>query len=64
MKSVGFFIEETTKRRIVQIDMDTFAKDPEAIRDFVDVIKAESREHEPTISLDAYFGSTNWKRKR
>ena len=64
MKGVSILIDERRKKRIVQIDMDTFAKDPEALEDLVDVLKAESRKKEPTISLDDYLGSIKKKRKR
>ena len=64
MKGVSILLDERRKKRIVQIDMDTFVKDPEALQDLVDVIRAESRKNEPTDSLDDYIGSTKTKRKK
>ncbi|HPF92188.1 MAG TPA: hypothetical protein PLL57_16115 [Flavobacteriales bacterium] len=57
MKGVSILLDERRKKRIVQIDLDTFVKDPEALDDLIDVIKAESRKHEATVSLDDYLGS-------
>lgn len=64
MKGVSILLDERRKKRIVQIDMDTFIKDPEALQDLVDVIRAESRKNEPTVSLDDYIASTKTKRKK
>lgn len=64
MKGVSILLDERRKKRIVQIDMDTFVKDPEALQDLVDVIRAESRKNEPTVSLDDYIASTKTKRKK
>ncbi len=64
MKGVSILLDERRKKRIVQIDMDRFVKDPEALQDLVDVIRAESRKNEPTVSLDDYIASTKTKRKK
>ena len=64
MKGVSILLDERRKKRIVQIDMDTSVKDPEALQDLVDVIRAESRKNEPTVSLDDYIASTKTKRKK
>ncbi|MCB9182701.1 MAG: hypothetical protein H6591_02190 [Flavobacteriales bacterium] len=55
MKGVSILYDERRKKRIVQIDMDAISKEPEAIEDLMDVLVAESRRGEPTISLDDYL---------
>ncbi|MCB9164237.1 MAG: hypothetical protein H6592_07360 [Flavobacteriales bacterium] len=64
MKGVSILLDERRKKRIVQIDLDTFVKDPEALDDLIDVIKAESRKHEATVSLDDYLASVKRKKSR
>ncbi|MFN8351586.1 MAG: hypothetical protein U0U25_09005 [Flavobacteriales bacterium] len=56
--------DEARKKRIVQIDMEAIRKDPEAFEDMMDVLIAESRRSEPTISLDTYLKQTARRRKR
>lgn len=60
MKGLSILFDERRKKRIAQIDLDLVRKDPEAIEDLLDVLVAESRRNEPTISLDDYLS----KRKR
>ena len=57
MKGVSILFDERKKKRIVQIDMDAIRKDPEGLEDLMDVLVAESRRGEPTISLDDYVKS-------
>lgn len=59
MKGLSILYDERRKKRIVQIDLDTVSKDPEAVEDLLDVLVAEARRDEPTISLDAYLRSTH-----
>lgn len=63
MKGLSILYDEAKKRRIVQIDMEAIRKDPDAFEDMMDVLIAESRRNEPTISLDAYLKSAK-RRKR
>lgn len=63
MKGLSILYDEANKRRIVQIDMEAIRKDPEAFEDMMDVLIAESRRNEPTITLDAYLKSAK-RRKR
>ncbi len=58
MKGVSILFDERKKKRIVQIDMDAIRKDPEGLEDLLDVLVAESRRNEPTISLDEYVTKT------
>lgn len=60
MKGLSILYDERRKKRIVQIDLDTVSKDPEAVEDLLDVLVAEARRDDPTISLDAYL--TNHQR--
>jgi hypothetical protein len=63
MKGLSILYDEVKKKRIVQIDMDTIAKDPEAFEDLMDVLVAESRRNEPTITLEAYLKSAKRRRR-
>lgn len=63
MKGLSILYDQVKKRRIVQIDMEAIRKDPEAFEDMMDVLIAESRRNEPTITLDAYLKSAK-RRKR
>ncbi|MBK6829378.1 MAG: hypothetical protein IPG92_00910 [Flavobacteriales bacterium] len=64
MKGVSILFDERKKKRIVQIDMDAIRKDPEGLEDLLDVLVAESRRNEPTISLDEYVKSVKRTKKR
>lgn len=64
MKGMTILYDEARKKRIVQIDMEAIRKDPEAFEDMMDVLIAESRRSEPTISLDTYLKQTARRRKR
>ncbi|MFZ1693621.1 MAG: hypothetical protein WAT74_10520 [Flavobacteriales bacterium] len=63
MKGVSILMNERSKKRIVQIDMDAIRKDPEGFEDLMNVLVAESRRNEPTVSLDAYLLSTKHRNK-
>ena len=63
MKGVSILYDEVRKKRIVQIDMDALGKDPEAIEDLMDVLVAQSRRNEPTITLNAYLKSAKRRKK-
>lgn len=64
MRGVSILFDERKKKRIVQIDMDAINKNPEAIEDLMDILVAESRRDEPTISLDEYAKSAKRAKKR
>jgi hypothetical protein len=64
MKGLSILYDEAKKKRIVQIDMDAIRKDPEAFEDLMDVLIAESRRNEPTISLDTYLKQAAKRKKR
>ena len=57
MKGLSILFDERSNKRIVQIDLEAIRKDPEALEDLMDVLVAESRRKEPTISLDDYLRS-------
>ncbi|HOY29524.1 MAG TPA: hypothetical protein PLR96_11155 [Flavobacteriales bacterium] len=64
MKGVSILFDERKKKRIVQIDLEAIRKDPEGLEDLVDVLVAESRKNEPTVSLDAYLRSPKRSKKK
>jgi hypothetical protein len=64
MKGVSILFDERKKKRIVQIDLEAIRKDPEGLEDLVDVLVAESRRNEPTITLDAYLKSVKRSKKK
>ena len=57
LKGVRLVTDETERRRYVQIDLVTLAKEPEAVEDYLDGLIAESRRKEPTVSHDAVVRS-------
>ena len=57
MKGITILFDETRKKRIALIDLEEIRKDAEGFEDLVDVLVAESRTNEPTITLDAYLKS-------
>jgi len=63
MKGVSFLYDELKKKRIVQIDLESIRKDPEGFEDLIDVLIAESRRNEPTISLEEYIRSAKRRKK-
>ncbi len=63
MKGVSFLYDELKKKRIVQIDLESIRKDPEGFEDLVDVLIAESRKNEPTVSLADYIKSAKRRKK-
>ncbi|MGV3636029.1 MAG: hypothetical protein ACO1NQ_00150 [Flavobacteriales bacterium] len=64
MKGVSILFDERKKKRIVQIDLEAIRKDPEGLEDLVDVLVAESRRNEPTVSLDAYLRSAKRSKRK
>ncbi len=54
MKGVSIIRDETRRKRYVQIDISLIEKDPELVEDVLDVIIAESRRNEPTITLEEF----------
>lgn len=63
MKGVSILMNERSKKRIVQIDMDAIRKDPEGFEDLMDVLVAESRRNEATVSLDEYVRTSKQRKK-
>ncbi len=63
MKGVNILMNERSKKRIVQIDMDAIRKDPEGFEDLMDALVAESRKSEPAISLDEYLKAYKRRKK-
>lgn len=63
MKGVSILMNERSKKRIVQIDMDAIRKDPEGFEDLMDVLVAESRRNEPTVSFDEYVRTSKQRKK-
>jgi ligand-binding sensor protein len=64
MKGVRILVDEQRNKRIVQIDLDLVSKDPELLEDLVDVLIAESRRNDPTVSLDDYLRLTKRKSRK
>lgn len=64
MKGVSILFDERKKKRIVQIDMESIRKDPEGLEHLMDVLVAESRRNEPTISLDDHMKSVKRARRK
>ena len=52
MKSATFLTDKKRNREILQIDLKTLSKYPEEVEDLVDVIIAESRKNEKSISME------------
>jgi hypothetical protein len=52
MKSVTFLTDKKRNREILQIDLKTLSKYPDEVEDLVDVIIAESRKNEKSISME------------
>lgn len=49
MKGVKVLLDEKSKKRYVQIDLDVLDKDREAVEDLLDVIIAENRKDDVMI---------------
>jgi hypothetical protein len=52
MKGVSYITDEHSRKKAVVIDLKTLGKFDEQIEDLFDVIIAESRQHEPTVSWE------------
>ena len=52
MKGITFIKDETHNKRFVQIDVDTLQKFEERVEDLLDVIIAESRKDEESVSWE------------
>jgi hypothetical protein len=52
MKGITFITDETRKKRFVQIDLEQLEKHQGEIEDLLDVIIAESRKDDETISWE------------
>ena len=50
MKGVTFLIDETNRKRFVQIDLSAINKSEEHLEDIFDVIIAEARKDEPSVA--------------
>jgi hypothetical protein len=64
MKGLSILFDEQKKKRIAQIDLEEIRKDPEGLEDLLDVLIAESRRNEPTISLEAYLRGMKRRKKK
>lgn len=53
MKGVTIFKDEKNNKKILQADINGFAKNPSKFEDLVDVIIAEARSDEKKISWEA-----------
>ena len=63
MKGVTFITDETHKKRFVQIELKTLEKYEQQIEDLLDVIIAESRRDEESISWEKAVKSLKKKGK-
>ncbi len=63
-KGISLLTEENSKRRYVQIDIATLAKEPDAVEDYLDGLIAEARRSEPTISHDEVLRTMAKRGKR
>jgi hypothetical protein len=52
MKGVSIILDETTKKRYVQIDMELIITKRGEVDDFLDLLIIESSKDEPTIPYD------------
>jgi hypothetical protein len=52
MKGITFIKDETHNKRLVQIDLDTIEKYEEKMEDLFDIIIAEARKDEESISWE------------
>ncbi|MBL7701008.1 MAG: hypothetical protein JNM14_02060 [Ferruginibacter sp.] len=52
MKSTIFLKDKNKDREIMQIDLAALAKHPEEVEDIVDILIAESRRNEKSISFE------------
>lgn len=63
MKGVSYITDSRKRVKAVQIDIKTIQKYDEHIEDLLDVIIAESRRDEPSISFDKVVKSIKKKGK-
>jgi hypothetical protein len=52
MKGVSYITDGHNKKKAVVIDLKTIENNQEAIEDLLDIIVAESRKDEPTVSWE------------
>lgn len=52
MKGISVILDETKKKRYVQIDMELIGKKRDEIDDYLDLLLIESRRDEPTIPFE------------
>lgn len=52
MKGVTILLDEKTNNKIIQISLKDVAKNPEKFEDLMDVLIAESRKGEKSVSFD------------
>lgn len=53
LKGVSILYDEVKRKRYVQIDLVTIAREPEAVEDLIDGLIAESRRSEPALPHEA-----------
>ena len=64
LKGVRLLTDETARRRYVQIDLVTLARDPEAVWDHLDGLIAESRRKEATVKHEDVVKSLKKRKAR
>jgi hypothetical protein len=52
MKGISYITDGHNKKKAVVIDLKTIENNQDAIEDLLDIIVAESRKDEPTVSWD------------
>ena len=52
MKGISYITDGHNKKKAVVIDLKTIENNQDAIEDLLDIILAESRKDEPTVSWD------------
>lgn len=52
MKGISYITDETNKRKSLVIDLKAFEKHGEEIHEFIDVLVAESRKNDESISWE------------
>ncbi|HTA84173.1 MAG TPA: hypothetical protein VK783_14610 [Bacteroidia bacterium] len=63
MKGITFIKDETHNKRLVQIDLNTLEKYEEKMEDLFDVIIAESRKDEESVSWEKVKKQLKKKRR-
>lgn len=52
MKGVTIFTDEQKNKKILLVDVDAIVKNPDEFEDFIDILVAERRRHEPKVSWE------------